>query len=616
MTATTLQPGPHDVGEIDQPPIVNDFSIVVATVNGSGSQTANSTLIRAIFKMGVPVSGKNLFPSNIQGLPTWYTIRVSKDGYTARRAGAEILVAFNPRTADEDHDSLPAGGVCIHPDAMRFAHPRSDISYYALPSDELAKQAVKQFGMDPKMRDYLANMAYVGAIAELFGVDMGEIRAALVRHFHGKSKPVESNWFVVQEAAAYAREHLPKTDRFRVAPMDKTSGLMMIDGNSAGALGALMGGMTLTAWYPITPSTSLVDAMTDYAPKLRMDPETGQATYAIVQAEDELAAAGMIVGAGWMGARAMTATSGPGISLMNEFAGLAYFAEVPCVIWDIQRMGPSTGLPTRVSQGDILNAYYMGHGDTRHVVLLPGTMRECFEFGWRAFDLAERLQTVVFVLSDLDLGMNNWMTEPFDYPTEPMDRGKVLSAEDLDRLTERWGRYKDVDGDGIPWRTLPGNPHPKAAYLARGTGHNEYAVYSERADDWQRNLDRLARKHDTARRLVPPPVTDLVEGAEVGIIAYGSTDPAVREARDTLAKHGIRASYLRLRALPLGQATSDFVARHKRLYVVELNHDGQMHQLVQLHVPDRAADILSVRICDGLPMTAKFVADGILEQER
>lgn len=610
MIVTEPQTHQLNTSLLERPPIVNDFSIVVATVNGSGSQTANSTLIRAIFKMGVPVSGKNLFPSNIAGLPTWYTIRVSKDGYTARREGTEILVAFNAKTADEDLAALPPGGVCVHPDDQQFAQRRDDVTCYAVPVKEL----VKQSGADAKLRDYVTNMVYVGALAELLGIDMAEIRAVIDHHFKGKAKAINLNYGVVSAAAEWAREHLVKTDPYRVAPMGLTTGNILIEGNTAAALGALTGGVSVVAWYPITPSTSLVDAINDYAPLLRRDPETNLPTYAVVQAEDELAAIGMVIGAGWAGARAMTATSGPGLSLMTEFTGMGYFAEIPAVIWDVMRMGPSTGLPTRVSQGDVLKAYYMGHGDTRNVCLLPGSMEECFEFGGTAFDLAERLQTPVFVLSDLDLGMNLWMTKPFAYPDTPLDRGKVLSAEDLKRL-QTWARYKDVDGDGIGYRTLPGNEHPRSAYLARGTGHNENAAYSERPSDWQGNLDRLTRKHDTARTLVPPPLADEVEGAQIGIIAYGSTDPAIREARDRLLARGIATSYLRVRALPLNDATRDFIAKHDHVYVAELNQDGQMHQLVQLHVPEYAAKVRSVRICDGLPMSARFVTESILDQE-
>jgi 2-oxoglutarate/2-oxoacid ferredoxin oxidoreductase subunit alpha len=611
MSVIETQTNSSTMSQSDQAPSINDFAVVAATVNGSGSQTANTVLIRALFKMGIPVNGKNLFPSNISGLPTWYTIRVSKDGYTARRDGTEILIAFNPKTAEDDLAALPAGGICLHPNDLKFAKLREDVIYYPLPVKEL----VKQSGADPKLRDYIANMVYVGGLTELLGIDMAEIKDALTHHFSGKAKPIAINYGVVESAAAWVRENLTKTDPYRVAPMHETEGLLLIDGNTAGALGALTGGMTVAAWYPITPSTSLIDAVNEYAPQLRRDPVTDAPTYAVVQAEDELAAIGMVIGAGWAGARAMTATSGPGISLMTEFSGLGYFAEVPAVIWDIMRMGPSTGLPTRVSQGDVLKIYYLGHGDTRQICLLPGSMKECFEFGYRAFDLAERLQTPVFVLSDLDLGMNLWMTAPFEYPTEPMDRGKVLSAEDLQTI-QNWGRYKDIDGDGIPYRTLPGNEHPRSAYLGRGTGHNEYGAYTERPVDWQNNLDRLTRKHNTARTLVPKPVIDEIAGARIGIIAYGSTDPAIYEARDRLRTLGIATSYLRVRALPLEETLRAFIAKHERVYVVELNQDGQMHQLIRLHVPEHALQILSICVCDGLPMSARFVTEAIANQEQ
>lgn len=611
MSVIDTQVNSSETDQFERPPIVNDFAIVAATVNGSGSQTANNTLIRAIFKMGIPVSGKNLFPSNIAGLPTWYTIRISKHGYVARREGTEILVAFNQKTADEDLDALPPGGVCIHPDDLKFAKTRSDVTYYPLPLKELLKQVAPP----PKLKDYVANMAYVGALIELLSIDMDEIVAALNYHFNNKASAVKLNLTMVDAARAWVRENLAKADPYRVERMNLTEGKILIDGNSAAGLGALVGGVSVVAWYPITPSTSLVDAIDEYAPQLRLDPETGAPTYAIVQAEDELAAIGMVVGAGWSGARAMTATSGPGISLMTEFAGMAYFAEVPAVIWDIQRMGPSTGLPTRVSQGDVLKAYYLGHGDTRHVCLLPGSMQECFEFGYRAFDLAERLQTPVFVLSDLDLGMNNWMTDPFAFPDEPLDRGKVLDANQLKQF-EKWGRYMDIDGDGIPYRTLPGNPNARSAYLTRGTGHNEFGVYSERPADWQNNLDRLTRKHNTARKLVPAPIADEVEGASIGIIAYGSTDSGVQEGRDRLRAQGIETSYMRLRALPLGEQARAFVEKYDRVYVVELNQDGQMHQLLQLHTPEFATKLRSVRNCNGLPLSARFVVESIVEQER
>ncbi|MDQ4077448.1 MAG: 2-oxoacid:acceptor oxidoreductase family protein, partial [Chloroflexota bacterium] len=488
----------------EQDEIVNDFALVAATVNGTGSQTANLAIIRALFRMGLPVAGKNLFPSNIAGLPTWYTIRVSEDGYTARREKTELLVAYNEKTQEEDVAALPPGGVCIYPlDWSNFEETRNDIIYYGIP----VKEFVRESGAPFNLRDYVANMCYVGTLIHLLGIEYDEIEAALARHFQGKQKPIKLNMGVVDMALEWAQDNLTKRDPYRVERRNLTEGLMLVDGNTAGALGSIFGGLAVAAWYPITPATSFADALTEWFPKLR-DTEDGKATYAIVQAEDELAAAGMVVGAGWAGVRALTSTSGPGISLMSEFAGLAYFAEVPSVIWNIQRMGPSTGLPTRVSQGDILSAYTLSHGDTKHVVLFPANMKECFEFGKTALDLAEQLQTLVLVLSDLDLGMNQWMTEPFDYPEEPLQRGKVLSAEELEALIEeegRWGRYRDVDGDGIGYRTLPGTEHPRAAYFARGTGHNEWAIYSERPDDWEENMARLARKHETARDLVPKP---------------------------------------------------------------------------------------------------------------
>jgi len=595
----------------ERPPVVNMFSIMVATKNGSGSQTANTTLLRALFKMGIPVSGKNLFPSNIQGLPTWYTIRVSADGFTARRPLSEIVVALNPATAIEDYKEVEKGGVYLYADDIKIEMHRTDISHYPIP----AKSIPQKFEKDPKLRGYAANMVYVGVLAHLLGINLDDLRSALMFHFKNKPKPVESNMQIIQASAEWAAQNLTKTDPFKVEPLNKTDGLIMIDGNTAGALGAIYGGFTFCAWYPITPATSLADALTAYAPKLRTDPETNTPTYSIIQAEDELAALGMVIGAGWAGARAMTSTSGPGISLMSEFAGYGYYAEIPAVIWDVQRMGPSTGLPTRVSQGDVLGTYYLGHGDSKHVILLPADPAECFEYGWKAFDLAERLQTPVFVLSDLDIGMNQWMSKPFEYPNQPMDRGKVLNAEQLDKLGG-FARYKDVDGDGIGYRTLPGTPHPLAAYFTRGTGHTEKATYSERPDDWVNNMARLGRKHETARAIVPQPVVEQVEGADIAIIAYGSAHPAVEETRWRLEKnHGIRASYLRIKALPLAESIKDFVAAHKRVYVVELNTDAQMYQLLRLHVGDLQNRLIAANWGDGLPLTARWMTKFIMDKE-
>ena len=595
--------------------IVNDFAIVVATANGTGSQTANLAILRALFKMGIPVNGKNIFPSNIQGLPTWYHIRLSADGYTGRRHTSEVLVAFNQATLVQDVQTLPAGGICLTNADWRSAPQRDDIITYAIPVNEF----IRDSGMKGKLKDYLANMVYVGALAHLLDIPLERLDEALSFLFKGKRRTVDSNMAVVRAAYEWAATNLSReaghpAHPYRVEPMAATDGLIMMTGNEAAALGAVFGGVTFAAWYPITPSTSVIDALNGYLEQLRRDPQTGEATYAVVQAEDELAAIGMVVGAGFAGARAMTATSGPGISLMAEYVGLAYFAEVPAVIWDIQRVGPSTGLPTRTSQGDVLFTYYLGHGDTKNVILFPASVAECFEFGYKAFDLADTLQTPVFVLSDLDLGMNNWMSPPFDYPAEPLRRGKVLSADDV---AERgFARYKDIDGDGITYRTLPGNPHPRAAYFGRGTGHNDAAVYSERPEDWESNMLRLARKFDTARSLVPGPLVEDAAGAEIGIIAYGTTEPAIREARDRLAAAGTPTSFLRLRALPIRDEVAAFIERHERVYVVELNRDGQLRTILSSELPGLATRLVPLAHLDGMPLTARWVVDALMAQEQ
>ncbi len=606
-TSTQARPTAHDA--FGSPVGVNNFSIIAATVNGSGSQTANNAIARALFKMGIPTTGKNLFPSNIQGLPTWYIIRISREGYIGRRENAEVLIAMNRATADEDISKVPSGGVVIYPTEWKLSESRDDVTYYALPVQQLAKAS----GASAKMLSYVANMAYVGALVTLLGIDINEIDAALMHHFGGKRKAVDLNMGVVKAAAEYCQQNITKRDPFKVERMNATAGKVLIDGNSAGGLGTCFGGFTFAAWYPITPSTSLVDALTDYAKELRVEPD-GTHTYAIVQAEDEIAAIGMITGAGWAGARAMTSTSGPGISLMTEYAGLAYFTEIPVVIWDIMRMGPSTGLPTRVSQGDVLMVYFLGHGDTKQIVLLPSNMQECFACGWQSFDLAERLQTPVFVLSDLDLGMNTWMSDPLEYPDTPMDRGKVLSAAQLD-AAKGFNRYEDVDGDGIGYRTVPGTESKYAAYFTRGSGHNKYAQYTERADEWEANLDRLHRKHEYARTIVPKPVIDEVAGATVGIIAYGSTDQSMPEARKFLADRGVKTSYMRIRALPTTAEIHDFIQRYPRLYVVENNYDGQMRKILQMEVPERAKDLVQISKCDGLPLSSEWIATSILKKE-
>jgi 2-oxoglutarate ferredoxin oxidoreductase subunit alpha len=601
--------------------MVNDFTITVATVNGSGSQTSNSTLVRALFKMGIPVSGKNLFPSNIQGQPTWYLIRVNKDGYLARKQAQEVMVAMNPATFAQDLADVAPGGVFFYDDSIRTPIDRSDIVAYPMP--------VKKISRDPSiptnLRDYVANMVYVGVVACILGIDLEMICQALTFHFRGKQKAIDMNYGLVVTAFNWAKENLQPQDRFRVEAMDKTSGYIMADGNTAGAIGALYGGMQFCAWYPITPASSLAEAFNDYVPMLRRDPETGKFTCAIVQAEDELAAIGMAIGAGWAGLRSMTSTSGPGLSLMIEYLGLAYYAEVPVVVWDVQRVGPATGLPTRTAQGDITQIYFASHGDTQMVMLFPGSVTECFEFGWKAFDLAERLQTPVFVLSDLDFGMNQWMTRPFEYPSTPMDRGKILWEEDIQRIIDQngtdklfkgqWGRYLDVDGDGIPYRTVAGNRHPRSAYFTRGTGHTENATYSESPEEWERMLDRIKKKWETARTLVPAPEIENEKGAEIGLIFFGSTEPAVREARHILAQKGIPTDSLRIKAIPFTPSVVAFIEQHKRNYVVELNRDGQMHQLLSLETPQNAVNLISLSHIDGLPLTADWVVKALLSKE-
>ena len=592
---------------------VNDFSITVGTANGSGSQTSNLTILRALFKMGIPVTGKNMFPSNIQGLPTWYTIRLSKDGYTARRDEHEVVVAMNPKSFERDLKDVVPGGVFFYDDSIKMPIERDDITVY--PMD--IKTIIKNADVASNLRTMVSNMVYVGVLAEMLGIDMDKIRMALDFHFKGKEKPISINMGVIEASAQWAAENLEKKDPFFVEPMDKTDGLIMADGNMAAALGAVYGGVQVVGWYPITPATSLVESMNDYLPKLRINAE-GEPTYAVVQAEDELAAVGITIGGAWSGARAMTSTSGAGISLMGEYVGLAYFTETPIVIWNVQRMGPSTGLPTRTSQGDLNQAYYLSHGDTKHIVLLPGSARECFEFGWKAFDVAERMQTPVFVLSDLDLGQNQWISEPFEYPDVPMDRGKVLWEDDFDAFEAehgKWGRYKDVDGDGIPYRTLAGNRRQGSSYFARGTGHDAFARYSEDPIVWKNGMDRLHVKFKTAEQYVPDSFVDNVDGATVGIIAYGSVDPAIIEARDLLAAEGLKTNYLRLRALPFTDTVRNFVKENDIVFVVEMSHDGQLAEILRAEMPTHGTKFVSSTLNNGLPLTAEWIRDDILAKK-
>lgn len=595
----------------EQGKIINDFSIQVATVNGSGSQSSNTVLMRSIFQMGIPVSGKNLFPSNIAGLPTWFTIRVNKDGWIARKKEIDILVAMNPQTAVEDVKSLRPNAICVSPIELMLDKVRSDVRHYQVPFGQLAGETTDNI----KMKKLLTNMIYVGVVAELLEIDQKEIDKAIAKQFEGKAKAIDLNLTASNKGRQWAKENLKKEDPYYVEKMDKTAGKIIIDGNSAAALGAMFAGVTVVTWYPITPSSSLCESLADYMHDYRVDKESGQASFAIIQAEDEIAAVGMALGAGWAGARSMTSTSGPGISLMSEFTGLGYFAEIPTVIFDVQRVGPSTGMPTRTHQADLMSTYQLSHGDTKHILLLPGSVEECYSLGMKAFDLAERFQTPVFVLSDLDLGMNNWMSDPFKYPDTPLDRGKVLDAAALEKAG-KFERYRDVDGDGIPYRTLPGTDHPLAAYFTRGSGHNEKALYTERPDDYVNLMDRLNKKYQTARKYVPKPELHENKKAKLGIIAFGSSHPAIMESLDQMKASNLEASYLRLKAIPFTEELRQFVEKYDRIYVVEQNRDAQMRDLIRMELPEHSMKLRSVLHYDGLPIDARSVSDAILEQER
>ncbi|MBZ5568872.1 MAG: 2-oxoacid:acceptor oxidoreductase subunit alpha [Acidobacteriia bacterium] len=608
----TTEIGPRELSSrVERKPVVNDFSLQVATVNGSGSQSANTVLLRTIFQMGIPVSGKNLFPSNIAGLPTWYTIRASKDGYIARKKEIDFLVAMNPETAQEDVMSLAPGAAALYDEPLDLRSLRQDLTFYSVPFDKLVAPVCPE----AKLRKLVKNMVYVGVVARLLNLDPVEMEKAIRKQFGRKVRAADLNVGAAKAGYDYAASSLTKADPFTIERMDKTRGQIIIDGNSAAALGCMFAGVTVVTWYPITPSSSLVETLIDYMKQYRIGKD-GRATFAIVQAEDELAAIGMVLGAAWAGARSMTSTSGPGISLMAEFTGLGYYVEVPAVVWDIQRVGPSTGMPTRTAQGDVLSTAFLSHGDTQHILLFPASVHECFSMAGDAFDLAEQFQTPVFVLSDLDLGMNNWMSEPFQYPEKPIRRGKVLSKQDLDRLGG-FARYKDVDGDGIGYRTLPGTDHPAAAYFTRGSGHNEKAQYSERPDDYVNNMERLSHKFETARAHVPKPEIVQNGRSKIGIIAYGTSHWALVESRDQLRnEYGVEADYLRIRAFPFNRDVHEFVASHDRVYVVDQNRDAQMMALLKLDLNvAHLTKLRSVRHFNGLPIDARSITDEIISQE-
>jgi len=593
-------------------PLINDLNICVATENGSGSASSNNILFKAIFKMGIPCSSKNMFPSNIQGLPTWYQIRASAEGYLSRKDVIDVMVMFNDATAAKDIYRVRDGGVILYDDStpLQANLKREGVQFIGFPANKLVAKLVPASPLRAKQR----NMVYVGALAYLFGIDMSVIKAVLEDTFGKKPAVIESNLVCIEAGYQYCKEQNFKQNIARLEPIaDGNKGKILTEGNTAAALGAIYGGASVICWYPITPSSSLAESMEYYLPRLRKQID-GKKTYAIVQAEDEIASAGMIVGAGWAGARSMTSTSGPGVSLMNESIGLAYFAEIPCVFFIIQRGGPSTGLPTRTQQSDISLMYGASHGDTRHIILIPHDMNSCFDFARQSFNYADRFQTPVFVAMDLDLGMNLWSSEPLKLNQEPFDLGKRLSAQDLDEWTKagkKFRRYFDQDGDGIPYRTVPGNKNRMASYFTRGSGHDADARYSEDEHDYKYILDRLRKKFDTSRKFVPKPIVEKERGVKTGIICYGSSYEPVREARDRLKARGLKTNHMLIRALPLTSEVTDFLAEHDTIYFVEQNRDGQMAAIIKDEHPDLGAKIVSVLIYNGLPATPLEVVNQI-----
>lgn len=590
---------------------VNDFVIKIATVNGTGSASANSLLMKSIFRSGIPVMGKNYFPSNIQGLPTWYEIRVSKDGYVARSGQVDIMVAMNAETYGRDLRDVAAGGYLIYdstwprPALLR----REDITVLGVPLAKLCNENFKGV----RTRILMKNICYAGVLAALLDLDVAQIRELLAETYAKKPALVDANMQAIQLGYDYAKQHFACPLPLRVEKLDKTAGHIMIDGNTAAGLGAVFAGATVAAWYPITPSTSLMDAFKSFADKLRVDPETGRNNFAFIQAEDELAAIGMVLGANWNGARSFTATSGPGISLMSEFLGLAYYAEVPAVVFDVQRVGPSTGMPTRTQQCDLVSAAYASHGDTKQVCLYPSNPEECFYMAVQAFDLAERLQTPVLVLSDLDIGMNDWMCRElkWDDAWQP-DRGKVLGKEALEKM-DKFYRYLDSDDDGIPYRTFPG-VHRKGAYFTRGSGHTQLGTYTEDSAEYQIVLDRLTRKFQTARGYVPPPVIEQDARTDIAIVSIGSSDGAVHEALDLLHARGVHLNYMRVRAFPFGEDVEAFLAAHRLLFIVEQNRDAQLRSLLTLETRVPKEKLRSLLHYSGLPVSSSFIVDGVLAE--
>jgi len=592
----------------------NDFVIKFANVNGSGSASANELFAKCILRMGVPVSPRNIFPSNIQGLPTWYEVRVNERGWLGRRGGVDLMVAMNPQTWDADVKEVDAGGYLFYDSTKPLPRSkfRDDLTLVGMPLTAISNATYS----DPRQRQLFKNIMYVGALSVLLGIDAAVIEQLLAEQYKGKEKLLDANKQALHLGRDHASEHLPAIG-LKVQRADNVGERIFIDGNSAAALGCVYGGATVCAWYPITPSSSLAESFQKYCQKYRVDPETRQNRYAIIQAEDEIASIGMVVGAGWNGARAFTTTSGPGISLMNEFIGLSYFAEIPITIIDVQRGGPSTGMPTRTQQSDILACAYASHGDTKHVLLLPEDPTECFSMSAQALDLADRLQTPIFVMTDLDIGMNQRLCEPFEWKEDQAyDRGKVMTAEELDAGKD-FGRYKDVDGDGIPWRTYPGTHPEKGAYFTRGTSRDPYARYSERGPDYVYNMERLLTKFDAARNLVPAPIERrAAAGTRYGALFYGSTSPAMAEAIDALEAQGLYLDTLRLRAFPFPDSVKDFVLGHERVFVVEQNRDAQLRSLLINEFDLDPARVVAVLHYDGTPITARFISRSIAERLR
>jgi 2-oxoglutarate/2-oxoacid ferredoxin oxidoreductase subunit alpha len=620
-TLSVVEEAPARVGQTAFTPTINDLAIRVGTVNGSGSQSANLVILRSLYGMGIPCSGKNVFPSNIAGLPTWFHIRASALGYIGHTLNPQVLVCMNEQTAKEDVLLLKPGAICIYRDDFDFdlSSLRNDVQFFPVPFQRLVEQAYPPDKTDKGYRDKLrkvVNMVYVGVLAAVCHIEIEAVDMAIRREFPGrKAKAAEINISAARTGHQWATENLPGDLPFQVQRMSSAGDKILIEGNKAAALGVLFGGASVLTWYPITPSSSLAEYAEVFLKKHRVNPD-GTRTFTIVQAEDELAAIGMAIGAGWAGARAITTTSGPGTSLMSEFVGMAYFAEIPVVIIDVQRMGPSTGLPTRTSQGDILKLHLLGHGDSRHIVLIPGSVEECYALTIEALDLAQQFQTPIFVATDLDLGMNLWLSEPFPYPTKPIQRGKVLAAADLERVGQ-FERYKDVDGDGVCYRTIPGTEHPLAAYFTRGTGHNEKSGYSERPEDWKKNLDRLARKLETARQALPAPIFEGDPDTKIGLIAYGGTHWSLVEARNQLLDQGVPTEYCRIRALPFSDEVRRFIERHQRVYVIEQNRDAQVTSILKSTLTGALADrLFPITHYNGTPIAAENIVRPILGWEK